>query len=188
MRPLVAANIVPAEWPVTAHAVSGYSGGGKAMIAAFEEGGTRDNYRIYALGQTHKHLAEMKQYTGLRKTPVFMPSVGRFAQGMLVEIGLPLTALPSSPRRRAIQAALAEAYAGEAFVKVASLAEADTLTALEPEGCNGTNRLELYVFGSDDQTRLVARLDNLGKGAGGAAVQNLNIALGLDEGAGLQPA
>jgi N-acetyl-gamma-glutamyl-phosphate reductase len=188
MRPLVAASIVPADWPVTVHAVSGYSGGGKAMIAAFEEGQTEDNFRIYALGQTHKHLAEMKQYAGLRRAPVFMPSVGRFAQGMLVEIGLPLTVLPGNPRRRAVQAALAEAYAGEAFVTVVPLAEADALTALDPEGCNGTNRLELYVFGSDDQTRLVARLDNLGKGAGGAAVQNLNIALGLDEGAGLHPA
>ncbi len=185
MRPLVAARIVPEDWPVSAHAVSGYSGGGKAMIAEFEEGGTRDNHRLYALGQAHKHLAEMKQYAGLRKPPLFMPSVGRFAQGMLVEIGLPLSALPRSPRRRAVQAALAEAYDGQAFVKVVPMREADALKSLEAEGCNNTNRLELYVFGTDDQARLVARLDNLGKGAAGAAVQNLNIALGLDEAAGL---
>ncbi|MCA8901792.1 MAG: N-acetyl-gamma-glutamyl-phosphate reductase [Hyphomonas sp.] len=189
IRPLTGRGLLPANWPVTVSAVSGYSGGGKAMIAEFEDESAPDhtdaNYRIYALGQKHKHVPEMKRYGRLDVNPVFMPSVGRFAQGMIVEIGLPLTALPGRPRRADLHAALAEAYAGEAFVNVMPLADADQVKTLEAEACNGTNRLELYVFGSDDEARLVARLDNLGKGASGAAVQNLNIALGLDEGAGL---
>ncbi|MEZ5945700.1 MAG: N-acetyl-gamma-glutamyl-phosphate reductase [Hyphomonas sp.] len=190
IRPLTGRGLLPANWPVHVHAVSGYSGGGKSMIAEFEDAGaegyTHDNYRIYALGQKHKHIGEMKRYGRLDNAPLFMPSVGRYAQGMIVEIALPLWALPGKVTRGAIHAALAEAYAGEQFVKVIPLAESDALKGLEPEACNGTNRLELFVFGSDEEARLVARLDNLGKGASGAAVQNLNIALGLDEGAGLQ--
>jgi N-acetyl-gamma-glutamyl-phosphate reductase len=185
VRPLTGAGLLPVSWPVAVNAVSGYSGGGKAMIAEFEEGGTADNYRIYGLTQKHKHVPEMKRYGRLDHAPMFMPSVGRFAQGMLVEIALPLWALPGKPTRADVQAVLAKAYQGEAFVKVPSLADCDALKGLEPEACNGTNRLELYVFGSDEEVRLVARLDNLGKGASGAAVQNLNIALGLDEDAGL---
>lgn len=186
VRPLTSAGLLPSTWPVTVSAVSGYSGGGKAMIAEFEEGGTPDNHRIYGLSQKHKHVPEMKRYGRLEHPPMFMPSVGRFAQGMLVEIALPLWALPAKPTRADIHAALASAYDGEAFVKVASVADCNATTGLEPEACNGTNRLELFVFGSDHEVRLVARLDNLGKGASGAAVQNLNIALGLDEGAGLE--
>ena len=186
VRPLVKAGLVPASWPVSVNAVSGYSGGGKPMIAEFEEGQTADNYRIYGLGQTHKHPPEMKKYAALTQLPMFTPAVGRFAQGMIVEVPLALWALPGQPKRKAIQAALAAAYQGERFIHVATLAEADALKSLEPEACNGTNRLELFVFGTDDQARLVARLDNLGKGASGAAVQNLNIALGLDEAAGLE--
>lgn len=186
VRPLTSRGLLPASWPLAVNAVSGYSGGGKAMIAEFEEGGTADNHRIYGLTQNHKHIPEMKRYGRLDHTPMFLPSVGRFAQGMLVEVALPLWALPGKPKRSDMHAAIAAAYQGEAFVKVASLAECDAVTGLEPEACNGTNRLELYVFGSDDEVRLVARLDNLGKGASGAAVQNLNIALGLDEGSGLE--
>ena len=185
MRPLTLAGLVPVSLPVTVSAVSGYSGGGKSMIAEFEEGGTEDNHRIYALTQKHKHLPEMKRYGRLDHAPMFLPSVGRFAQGMLTQIALPLWALPGKPKRADLHAALSKAYEGETFVKVPSLAECDALTGLEPEACNGTNRLELFVFGSDEEVRLVARLDNLGKGASGAAVQNLNIALGLDETAGL---
>ena len=185
VRPLVLAGIVPADWPVTVNAVSGYSGGGKPMIAEFEERQTEDNYRIYALAQTHKHPPEMKKHTGLSHLPMFMPAVGRFAQGMIIEVPLPLWALPSKATRRDVHKVLEAAYAGERFVKVASLAEAGAIKTLGAEDCNDTNRLELFVFGSDEQARLVARLDNLGKGASGAAVQNLNIALGLDEGAGL---
>lgn len=185
IRPLIVAGVLPTDWPVTVNAVSGYSGGGKPMIAEFESRETEDNYRVYALGQTHKHPPEMKKHAGLSHVPMFTPAVGRFAQGMIIEVPLPLWALPKKPKRTELQKLLAAAYKGEKFVHVASLGEADAIKTLGAEGCNDTNRLELYVFGNDDQARLVARLDNLGKGASGAAVQNLNIALGLDESAGL---
>ncbi len=185
VRPLVVSGLLPIDWPVSVNAVSGYSGGGKAMIAEFEARETEDNYRIYALGQTHKHPPEMKKHAGLSHTPMFLPAVGRFAQGMIIEVPLPLWALPKKPKRAAVHKVLEGTYAGEPFVRVAPLADGDAVKTLGAEGCNDTNRLELYVFGTDEQARLVARLDNLGKGASGAAVQNLNIALGLDEGAGL---
>ncbi|MFN3610292.1 MAG: N-acetyl-gamma-glutamyl-phosphate reductase, partial [Hyphomonas sp.] len=185
VRPLVKAGLVPHDWPVSVNAVSGYSGGGKPMIAEFETRETQDNFRIYGLGQQHKHPPEMKKFSGLSHLPMFTPAVGRYAQGMIVEVPLPLWALPGKPGRKAVHAALSAAYAGERFVKVVPQAEGDAIKSLDAEGCNDTNRLELYVFGTDEQARLVARLDNLGKGASGAAVQNLNIALGLDEGAGL---
>lgn len=185
VRPLVQAGIIPADWPVSVNAVSGYSGGGKQMIAEFEERQTEDNFRIYGLGQKHKHPPEMKKFAGLTQLPMFAPAVGRFAQGMLVEVPLPLWALPSGAKRKDVHDVLTRAYEGERFVRVVPLTESDAMTGLAPEGCNETNRLEIYVFGTDEQTRLVARLDNLGKGASGAAVQNLNIALGLDETAGL---
>ena len=190
VRPLVARGLLPVSHPLTVNAVSGYTGGGNAMIAEFENADspnpTRDNYRIYGLSQKHKHPPEMMRYGRLANLPVFAPAVGRFAQGMIVEVPLALWALPGKPKRAVLHEALAQAYEGERFVRVVPLAESDRLTGLEPEACNGTNRLELYVFGSDDQARLVARLDNLGKGASGAAVQNLNIALGLDEWTGLE--
>jgi N-acetyl-gamma-glutamyl-phosphate reductase len=186
VRPLVVSGLLPTDWPVTVNAVSGYSGGGKPMIAEFEERQTEDNYRIYALGQAHKHPPEMKKHAGLSHTPMFLPAVGRFAQGMIIEVPLPLWALPKKPKRAAIHSMLKAAYQGEKFVQVVSLADGDAIKTLGAEGCNDTNRLELYVFGNDEQARLVARLDNLGKGASGAAVQNLNIALGLDESAGLE--
>lgn len=189
VRPLIARGILPPSWPVVVSAVSGYSGGGKSMIAEFEdkdsETHTEDNFRIYALGQKHKHPPEMKRYSGLDRAPLFMPSVGRYAQGMIVEIGLPLWALPRRPERAQLHDALVSHYEGEAFVNVVPMQAGDALKDLEPEACNGTNRIDLFVFGSDDEARLVARFDNLGKGASGAAVQNLNIALGFDEDAGL---
>ena len=190
VRPLVTRGLLPVSHPLTVNAVSGYTGGGNAMIAEFENADspnpTRDNYRIYGLSQKHKHPPEMMRYGRLANLPLFAPAVGRFAQGMIVEVPLALWALPGKPKRAVLHEALAQAYEGERFVRVVPLAESDRLTGLEPEACNGTNRLELYVFGSDDQARLVARLDNLGKGASGAAVQNLNIALGLDEWTGLE--
>ncbi len=189
IRPLVAAGILPADYPVTVNAVSGYSGGGKAMIAEFEGGdgssGSGDAYRAYALGQSHKHPPEMQAHTGLARLPMFAPAVARYAQGMIVEAPLPLWALPDKPAPSVLHQALSEAYADEPFVTVTPLDVCRDMSSLEPEGLNGTNRMELFVFGSDEQARLVARLDNLGKGASGAAVQNLNIALGLDETAGL---
>jgi N-acetyl-gamma-glutamyl-phosphate reductase len=189
VRPLVEAGIVPRDWPLSVNAVSGYSGGGKAMIAEFENAGapeyTSVPYRIYGLTQKHKHVPEMQQYAGLARAPIFAPSVGRYYKGMIVEVPLPLSALPSKPKLADVRAALIRAYEGERFVSVASAEEADSLKTLTPEGLNDTNQMKLYVFGNDEEARLVALLDNLGKGASGAAVQNLNIALGLEESAGL---
>ncbi len=190
-RPLVSAGILPPELPVSYNAVSGYSGGGKAMIAEFEDESaanhTKVPYRIYGLSMTHKHVPEMQKHGGLLSRPIFMPAVGRYLQGMIVEMPLHFATLNGAPSLGDIHEALAKHYKGEKFVEVASLDEAKGLTTLDPEGLNGTNRLKLFVFGSDTsgQARLVALLDNLGKGASGAAVQNLNIALGLKEDAGL---
>lgn len=190
-RPLVSAGILPSDLPVSFNAVSGYSGGGKAMIAEFEDetspNYTTVPYRIYGLSLTHKHVPEIQKHGGLLSRPIFTPAVGRYAQGMLVELPLHLGLLEGSCALGDIHAALAAHYKGETFVEVASLDEAKSLASLDPEGLNGTNRLKLFVFGSDTsgQARLVALLDNLGKGASGAAVQNLNLVLGLDEKAGL---
>lgn len=190
-RPLVDAGLVPETWPLTVHGVSGYSGGGKAMIAEFEDAAapahTDVPFRLYALSLAHKHLPEMQAYAGLKHRPVFSPAVGRYRKGMLVEVPLALEALPGAPTARDVHAALADAYAGEPFVEVASLEESAGVGTLDPEGLNGANRMKLYVFGADKsgQARLVALFDNLGKGASGAAVQNLNLALGLEETAGL---
>jgi len=192
VRPLVEEGILPRDWPVTVNAVSGYSGGGKSMIAEFENESspayTKVPYRIYALSLAHKHVPEMQRHAGLAYRPLFAPSVGRYAQGMIVEVPLQLAAMAGRPRLEDVHAALARAYEGERFIEVASLAEAASLKTLAPEELNGTNRMKLYVFGSDEtgQARLVALLDNLGKGASGAAVQNLNLMLGLPEAAGLE--
>jgi N-acetyl-gamma-glutamyl-phosphate reductase len=191
LKPLVEGGVLPADWPVTINAVSGYSGGGKAMIAEFEDKASPEYtdapYRIYALGLAHKHVPEIQRHAGLNHPPLFAPAVGRYAQGMLVEIPLMLHALPGAPSPVRVHEALAEAYVGERFVEVASLAEAAGLKTLAPEGLNDTNRLKLFVFANAERghVRLVALLDNLGKGAAGAAVQNMNLVLGLDEGAGL---
>lgn len=189
VRPLVEAGLVPREWPLSVNAVSGYSGGGKSMIAEFEdeaaENFTRAPFRIYAMAQKHKHVPEMQKYAGLARGPIFQPSVGRYYKGMIVEVPLPLSALPRAPKLADVRAALEAAYAGERFVSLASAEECAAVKTLDPEGLNDTNQMWLFIFGHDDEARLVALLDNLGKGASGAAVQNLNIALGLDEGAGL---
>ncbi|MDZ4373186.1 MAG: N-acetyl-gamma-glutamyl-phosphate reductase [Phenylobacterium sp.] len=201
VRPLVSAGLIPADFPLTVNAISGYSGGGKGLIAEFEgpaPDGTRDAFRAYGLPLTHKHLPEMQIHSGLEHPPVFAPAVGRYAQGMLVEVPLQLWALPGEPTPLQLHAALTAAYAGEAFVEVASweacaelqkarAGAANHVAALDPEALNGTNRMRLFVFGSADgrQARLTAILDNLGKGASGAAVQNLNLMLGLAEDAGL---
>jgi N-acetyl-gamma-glutamyl-phosphate reductase len=191
-RPLIDEGLLSKSWPVTVNAISGYSGGGNSMIAEFEDerspNHTKVPYRIYALTLAHKHVPEMQSHTGFTHRPLFAPSVGRYAQGMIVEVPLQLKAMPAVPKLKDLHAALARAYAGERFVEVASLEEAASLKTLDPEGLNGTNRMKLYVFGSDEtgQARLVALLDNLGKGASGAAVQNLNLMLGLPEASGLQ--
>lgn len=191
VAPLVAAGIVPADHPLSVNAVSGYSGGGKAMIAEFEDTGApayvETPLRLYGLHLAHKHVVEIREHAGLGHDPLFAPAVGRFAQGMLVEVPLQLWALPGSPDVARVHRVLHEAYAGARFVEVVGLEEARALKTLDPEALNGTNRLQLFVFGSPEsrQARLVARLDNLGKGASGAAVQNLNLMFGLEEGAGL---
>jgi N-acetyl-gamma-glutamyl-phosphate reductase len=189
VRPLVGAGLVPRDWPLSVNAVSGYSGGGKTMIAEFENSAapeyTSVPYRIYAMAQKHKHVPEMQSYAGLARAPIFAPSVGRYHKGMIVEVPVPLSALPSRPKLADVRAALARAYEGERFIDVSSAEEAASLKTLDPEGLNDTNRMKLYVFGHDEEARLVALLDNLGKGASGAAVQNLNIALGFEESAGL---
>jgi N-acetyl-gamma-glutamyl-phosphate reductase len=191
VRPLVEGGLVPPETRLTVHGVSGYSGGGKPMIAEFEDAAAANHtdapYRVYGLALGHKHVPEMTAYTGLAHRPVFGPAVGRYRQGMLVEVPLDLEPLPGAPAPADLRACLAEAYDGEPFVEVASAAESAAISTLDPEGLNGGNRMRLFVFANerDRQARLVALLDNLGKGASGAAVQNLNIALGLDETTGL---
>ncbi len=187
MRPLAEAGLIPPYWPTTCNAVSGYSGGGKSMIAEFESGATNDNYRIYKTDLNHKHLPEMTFYGGLESPPVFMPAVGRYAQGMIVEIPLQLWALPDEPDLAKLHEILDAAYAGERFVTVAGLEESKVTKSLQPEMLNNSNQLLIHVFGDElgQQARLVAVLDNLGKGASGAAVQNLNLVLGVDEALGL---
>jgi N-acetyl-gamma-glutamyl-phosphate reductase len=192
LRPLVSAGVVAPNYPVTINAVSGYSGGGKAMIAEFENKDdptyTDVPFRLYAFELVHKHVPEIQKWSGLSFRPYFAPSVGRYNQGMLVEVPLHLSLLPGNPKLADVHAVLAKHYEGEQFVKVASLEETASLKTLAPEQLNGTNQMKLYVFGSDKagQARLVAQLDNLGKGASGAAVQSLNILLGLPEAAGLK--
>jgi len=187
MRPLVRAGLVPASHPVTVNAVSGYSGGGKAMIAEFEAAGASTAFRAYGMTLKHKHVPEMTLHTGLSRNVLFAPAVGAYRQGMLVEVPLHLSILPETPSVERLHGALVEAYDGQRFVEVADLDETEAMSGIEPEALNGTNRMRLHVFGDrgGEQARLVALLDNLGKGASGAAVQNLNIMLGLDEATGL---
>jgi N-acetyl-gamma-glutamyl-phosphate reductase len=181
LRPLVDAGLLPADYPVTINAVSGYSGGGKSMIESFE-GGTAPAFELYGLGFEHKHLPETQLYSHLTRRPIFVPSVSRYRQGMLVSVPLHLDTLPGKPDGAALHAALAKRYAGSKYVSVMPADHAAFKSGkLEPEALNETNKLELYVFASDKhrQAVLVARLDNLGKGASGAAVQNMRLMLGL---------
>lgn len=178
LKPLVEAGVLPADYPIAIHAVSGYSGGGKAMIEAYEAG-TAPRFELYGLGLEHKHVPEIKAYAGLERRPVFIPSVGDFRQGMLVTVALHLDLLNGSPKPADLEALLAARFAGSELVSVKSAA--DLGGKIEPEALNDTDRLELRVFGNESrgQALLVARLDNLGKGASGAAVQNLRLMLGL---------
>jgi N-acetyl-gamma-glutamyl-phosphate reductase len=178
IRPLVTAGLMPPDYPVTINAVSGYSGGGRQMIEAhYQESGPA--FELYALGLEHKHVPETQLYAGLTRRPIFVPSVGHFRQGMLVSVPLHLDTLPGKPTGGDLHAVLAEAYRGCDYVRVVEPA-ADG--KLEPEALNDANRLELCVYANEArrQAVLVARLDNLGKGASGAAVQNLQLMLGLD--------
>jgi N-acetyl-gamma-glutamyl-phosphate reductase len=181
IRPLVDAGLVPADYPVTVNAVSGYSGGGKSMIENFESGHA-PSFELYGLGFQHKHLPEMQLYSGLTHRPIFVPSVGNFRQGMLVSVPLQLDSIAGKVTGADLHAALSQRYAGSRYISVMPSDNAATRSGrLEPEALNDTNMLELYVFASDSyhQAVLVARLDNLGKGASGAAVQNMRLMLGL---------
>jgi N-acetyl-gamma-glutamyl-phosphate reductase len=178
IRPLVDAGLLAPDHPVCVNAVSGYSGGGRAMIEAHERDGGPP-FELYALGLEHKHVPETQAYAGLTRRPIFVPSVGHFRQGMLVSVPLHLDTLPGKPAGAALQAALEARYTGTDAIRVAKPSPSGKL---EPEALNGTNRLELFVHVNEAhrQAVLVARLDNLGKGASGAAVQNLCLMLGID--------
>lgn len=191
LRPLVASGLLPADTQVAANSITGYSGGGKKMIADYEAARASATElkapRPYALGLAHKHLPEMQAYTGLTAAPVFQPIVGPFYKGLAVTAYLH----PAQFTRRAgpadVRNLLADYYASERFVRVAPVdLEANTEGGFfNVEASNDTNRVDLFVFGNDERMLLVARLDNLGKGASGAAVQSMNVHLGVDEGLGL---
>lgn len=178
IRPLVEAGLIPSDHGLSINAVSGYSGGGKAMIESYEAG-QGEPFLLYGLGLGHKHLPETQAYSLLTRRPIFIPSVGNFRQGMLVSVPLHLDTLPSRPRMADLEAALAAYYAGRDLVAVLPT---QGVERIEPEALNDTDRLELRVFGDEGrrQAVLVARLDNLGKGASGAAVQNIGLMLGLE--------
>ncbi len=177
IRPLVDAGLLPPDFPLSLPSVSGYSGGGRQMIEAYEAG-TAPLFEIYGLALEHKHLPEIMKYTGLSRRPVFIPSVGNFKQGMLVQLPLHLDLLPGKPTAAQLQAALSAHYAGSEWVTVEDAPGTGKLDAL---ALNDTNKMELRVFGNETHRHavLIARLDNLGKGASGAAVQNLKLMLGL---------
>jgi N-acetyl-gamma-glutamyl-phosphate reductase len=185
VAPLVKAGLIPSNWPFTVNAVSGYSGGGKAMIAEFENGEAETAWRTYALSLAHKHVPEMQDRCGLTHAPLFAPAVARVFRGMVVDVPLMLGAMQKPPSVAEIRNCLAEVYTESRIVRVVSDIDEANLTI---ERCAGTDRLDLFVFGNEDgsQARLVAALDNLGKGAAGAAVQSLNLLAGLDETAGLK--
>jgi N-acetyl-gamma-glutamyl-phosphate reductase len=183
LRPLVDAGILPKDHPLALPAISGYSGGGRQMMEEYEgkngEKGSAPAYELYALGLKHKHIPEIMAHTGITRRPIFTPSVGNFAQGMLVQLPLHLDTLPGKPTAADLHAAYAKHYAGSQWVT----AEPPTENGkLDPLALNNTNKLEIRVFGNEEfhQAVVVARLDNLGKGASGAAVQNLKLMLGLE--------
>jgi N-acetyl-gamma-glutamyl-phosphate reductase len=183
LRPLVAAGLIAPDWPISINAVSGYSGGGKTMIEAYESGAA-PAFELYALELEHKHMPEIVAYSGLTLRPVFVPSVGNFRQGMLVSIPLHLDALPGKPGSADLGAALRDHYQGSAYVSVFPADDASHKTGkIEPLSLNDTNELHLHVFANEArrQAVLVAKLDNLGKGASSAAVQNLKLMLNLGE-------
>jgi N-acetyl-gamma-glutamyl-phosphate reductase len=177
VRPLVDAGIIPRDFPLALPAVSGYSGGGRSMIEAYEAG-TAPAFEIYGLGLKHKHLPEIVKYTGLTRRPIFIPAVGNFRQGMLVQVPLHLDMLPGKPSGADLEAALNRHYSGSEWVTVQPATEGGKI---DPLALNDTNKMELRVYANEEyrQAVLVARLDNLGKGASGAAVQNLKLMLGL---------
>ncbi len=189
VRPLVDAGLLPKEALVSATSITGYSGGGKSMIAEYEAKSEPKltSPRPYALGLAHKHLPEMMAHTGLTNAPVFMPIVGNFYKGLAVTLPLHLASLPAGTRAEHLHEALTAHYAGERFIRVMPLRDPATLAegGFDVQACNDTNRVDLFVFGSETQVLVMARLDNLGKGASGAAVQSMNVHLGIEESLGL---
>ena len=189
VRPLVEAGLVPRTFPLTATSITGYSGGGRKMIEQYQAGGDvrLTSPRPYALGLAHKHLPEMLAHSGLATAPVFLPIVSNFYKGLAVSIPLQLAQLPDGASAGALHGALQAYYAEEPFVRVMPLDDSATLAAgaFDVQGSNDTNRVDIFVFGGKQQALLIARLDNLGKGASGAAVQAMNVHQGVDEGLGL---
>lgn len=191
VRPLVEKGVIPADYPIVCHAVSGYSGGGKKLIAKYEDADRSEEYsstRMYSLGKTHKHIKEMKAVSGLEFPPVFCPSVGDFYNGMTVTIPITLRLLGNGADARTMWQALSDNYRSEHFVKVMpfggeGLPEESELFS---NTLADTNMMQIFVYGNEDHALLVSRLDNLGKGASGAAVQCMNIMMGIDEGTGLE--
>ena len=189
LRPLVDAGLVPADLPITASSITGYSGGGKKMIEQYEAGGDArlDAPRPYGLTLSHKHVPEMMIHSRLSVPPVFMPIVGKFYKGLSVSVPLHLSQLKAGTTPEMLHAALRHRYEGERFIRVLPLRDPATLAEgyFDVQAANDTNRVDIFVFANDTQAILMARLDNLGKGASGAAVQSMNVHLGLDEALGL---
>ena len=191
VRPLVDAGLLGSDAPLAVHALSGYSGGGRALIERWESSdpglSSLPFEAPYALDRVHKHIPEMVRHARLVHEPQFLPAVGPFRCGMRVQVPVPAGVLPSGASGARVHEALADRYAGEAFVRVAPLAAVPPDEwALDPRACNDTNRMDLHVYPHPSgHVLLAAILDNLGKGASGAAIQNLNLMLGLEEGAGL---
>ncbi len=189
VRPLVDAGIIPADQRLSCFSLTGYSGGGKKMIAEYQgdSNGKLASPRPYALGLAHKHLPEMQAHSGLKYAPVFQPVVSAFYKGLAVIVQLPLATLPGAPKPADLRAALAAAYDAERFVQVLPLSDETVFDrgALDVQACNDTNRADVIVVGNDEHAEVIVRLDNLGKGASGAAIQCMNLRLGLDEGTGL---
>jgi len=187
LRPLVSAGLLPADTQIAANSITGYSGGGKKMIEDYQGPQRIDAPRPYALGLAHKHLPEMGAYTGLTAAPIFQPIVGPFYKGLAVTayIHPKQFTRPATPAE--VQKIIADYYAGEPFIRVLPVdLEANTDGGFfNVEACNDTNRVDLFVFGNEERMLLVARLDNLGKGASGAAVQAMNVHLGVEESLGL---
>jgi N-acetyl-gamma-glutamyl-phosphate reductase len=189
VRPLVAAGLLPPDYPISCFSLTGYSGGGKKMIEQYRAGGDPrlQAPRQYGLGLSHKHLPEMKMHGGLSVAPIFAPVVGNFYKGLAVSIGLRRDLLVGGASIESVHQALATYYEGEPFVRVKPPNDPQALddAYFDVQACNDTNDVDIFVFGRDDQIMLISRMDNLGKGASGAAVQSMNLHLGLDERLGL---
>ena len=189
LRPLLDTGLLSPDALLSATSITGYSGGGKSMISEYESTSESKltSPRPYALGLNHKHLPEMARHTGLQQPPVFMPIVGPFYKGLAVSVPLHLSQIRAGAGVQDLHSALASYYEGERFIRVMPLRDAATLESgfFDVQACNDSNRVDLFLFGSETQALLIARLDNLGKGASGAAVQSMNVHLGLDEGLGL---